>query len=112
MSTPLPMEIDCATVKHRLDARDDFYFVDCREASEYDTCQIAGATLLPMSELATRVTELEPHKHREIIVHCHHGGRSLRVASWLRKNGFEKARSMAGGIDQWSLEIDPAVPRY
>ncbi len=112
MSTPLPIEIDCATTKQRLDARDDFFFVDCREASEYETCRIAGATLLPMSELTTRVAELEPHKHREIIVHCHHGGRSLRVASWLRKNGFEQARSMAGGIDQWSLEIDPKVPRY
>lgn len=112
MSLPLPMEVDCLTVKQRLDAREDFFFVDCREASEYDNCRIDGATLLPMSELTTRVGELEPHKHREIIVHCHHGGRSLRVASWLRKNGFEMARSMAGGIDQWSLEIDPTVPRY
>ena len=112
MSTPLPIEIDCATVKRRLDANDGFFFVDCREASEYETCKIAGATLLPMSELAARVAELEPYKDQEIIIHCHHGGRSLRVASWLRNNGFEKARSMAGGIDQWSLEIDPSVPRY
>jgi len=112
MSTPLPIEIDCATVKRRLDAHDDIFFVDCREASEYETCQIAGATLLPMSELAARVSELDPFKSKEIIVHCHHGGRSLRVASWLRKNGFDQARSMAGGIDQWSLEIDPLVPRY
>jgi len=112
MSMPLPMEIDCASVKQRLDAHEDFFFVDCREASEYEACKIAGATLLPMSELTNRVGELEAHKNREIIVHCHHGGRSLRVASWLRKNGFEKARSMAGGIDQWSLEIDPSVPRY
>ena len=112
MSAPLPIEIDCATTKQRLDAHDDFCFIDCREPSEYETCHIAGATLLPMSELTTRVAELEPHKHREIIVHCHHGGRSLRVANWLRKNGFEKARSLAGGIEQWSLEIDPSVPRY
>ena len=112
MSAPLPIEIDCATVKQRLDAQDDFFFIDCREASEHETCRIAGATLWPMSELATRVAELDPHKHREIIVHCHHGGRSLRVANWLRKNGFEKARSLAGGIEQWSLEIDPSVPRY
>lgn len=112
MSAPLPIEVDCATVKKRLDAGDDFWFIDCREPGEYETCKIAGATLVPMSQLADRAAELEPHRHREIIVHCHHGGRSLRVANWLRKNGFEKARSMAGGIDQWSLEIDPSVPRY
>ena len=112
MTAPLPIEVDCATVKKRLDAKDDFFFVDCREEGEYQTCRIEGAVLLPMSELADRVTELEPHRQREIIVHCHHGGRSLRVANWLRRNGFEKARSMAGGIDQWSLEIDPSVPRY
>ena len=112
MSAPLPIEIDCATTKQRLDARDDFHFIDCREPSEYATCHIAGATLLPMSELVARVAELEPHKHREIIVHCHHGGRSLRVANWLRQNGYEKARSLAGGIDQWSLTIDSSVPRY
>ena len=112
MPTPLPIEVDCASVKQRLDAQDDFFFVDCREASEYQTSHIPGATLLPMSELTTRVGELEPHKQREIIVHCHHGGRSLRVANWLRQNGFEQARSLAGGIDLWSLEIDPSVPRY
>ncbi len=112
MSTLLPIEIDCATVKQRLDAKDNFFFVDCREASEYAGCRIVGATLLPMSELASRLSELEPHKDQEIIIHCHHGGRSLRVANWLRNNGYEKARSMAGGIDQWSLEIDPSVPRY
>ena len=112
MTTSLPMEIDCVTVKKRLDSGDNFLLIDCREPSEYDTCKIDGATLLPMSELANRLSELEPYKDREIIVHCHHGGRSLRVANWLRKNGYDKARSMAGGIDQWSLEIDPTVPRY
>jgi rhodanese-related sulfurtransferase len=65
-----------------------------------------------MSELATRVEELAAHKDKPIIVHCHHGGRSLRVAKWLREQGFIQAQSMAGGIDAWSLQIDPDVPRY
>lgn len=112
MTTPPPMEIDCATVKKRIDAGDDICFIDCREVIEHTISCIASARLLPMSELANRVSELEPFRQTEIIVHCHHGGRSLRVANWLRQNGFDQARSMAGGIDQWSLEIDPTVPRY
>ncbi len=112
MSTPLPIEVDCASVKQKLDARADFFFIDCREPEEHAACKIAGAELWPMSELAGRIPELAPHQDREVIIHCHHGGRSLRVANWLRKNGFPNARSMAGGIDQWSTDIDPAVPRY
>ena len=79
---------------------------------EHATARIEGAILIPMSELAARVGELETHRDQEIAVHCHHGGRSLRVANWLRSQGFTRARSMAGGIDQWSREIDPSVPRY
>jgi len=108
----LPLEIDCRSVQALLVQQADFYFVDCREPNEYATAQIPGATLLPMSELGQRVNELEPHKQRRVVVHCHHGGRSLRVARWLREQGFTQAQSMAGGIDQWAVEIDPSVPRY
>ena len=65
-----------------------------------------------MSELQERVSELESHKDREIIVHCHHGGRSLRVAMFLRQNGYATATSMAGGIDAWAVEIEPGMARY
>jgi rhodanese-related sulfurtransferase len=49
---------------------------------------------------------------QDVICYCHHGQRSLDVAAWLRAQGVEQAQSLAGGIDRWSLEIDPAVPRY
>ena len=107
-----PLEVDCQTVKRMLDERKPFLFVDCREKDEYATASIPGAVLVPMSELANRVSELETHKNEDIVVHCHHGGRSLRVTNWLRQQGFAKTSSMAGGIDQWSQVIDPAVPRY
>jgi rhodanese-related sulfurtransferase len=109
---PLPLEIDCATVKARLDRGDDFLFVDCRERDEHALAHIHQATLLPMSELTARVDELEPYRGKDIVVHCHHGGRSLRVTNWLREQGFARVQSMAGGVDQWSQQIDPAVPRY
>lgn len=107
-----PLEVDCLSV-HRDMANDpDMLLLDCREQDEYNTARIAGSQLLPMSELSARVGELAPHRDRRVVVHCHHGGRSLRVARWLRQQGFARAQSMAGGIDRWSCEIDPAVPRY
>jgi rhodanese-related sulfurtransferase len=108
----LPLEIDCRTVKQKLDAKADLLLVDCRERDEYETASIHRAVLLPMSEIADRLRELETHRDRPIVVHCHHGGRSLRVARWLRQQGFTQAQNMTGGIDQWSQEIDSTVPRY
>ena len=107
-----PLEINCQTVKSRLDSGESFLLLDCREPDEYDVVRIEGAQLVPMSQLVDRVGELEPFRHASIVVHCHHGGRSLRVAHWLRQQGFANVQSLAGGIDQWAAEIDPALPRY
>jgi rhodanese-related sulfurtransferase len=107
-----PIEIDCDSVRSLLMGGGDIVLLDCRESSEWDTARIEGASLLPMSELAERVGELNGKQGDNVVVHCHHGGRSLRVAMWLRQQGFSRAKSMAGGIDKWSLEIDPSVPRY
>ncbi|HUG92719.1 MAG TPA: rhodanese-like domain-containing protein [Planctomycetaceae bacterium] len=106
-----PLEVDCPTLKARLDAGETL-LLDCREPDEHDLVRIAGSRLIPMSELADRVGELEPFRGQPIVVHCHHGGRSLRVAHWLAQQGFADVTSLAGGIDQWALEIDPSLPRY
>lgn len=109
---PHPLEIDVQSVKTMLDRGEDFAFIDCRDPDEYAVAKIDVAQLLPMSEVQSRVGELTPHQGKPVVVHCHHGGRSLRVAMWLRQQGFPQALSMAGGIDEWSLRIDPLVPRY
>lgn len=109
---PLPLEIDCHTVQGLLEKGTDLLLLDCREQDEYEIVRIDGALLAPMSELAERIVDLEPHRSRHIIVYCHHGGRSLRVAAWLRQQGFEQTQSMAGGIDLWSQTIDASIPRY
>lgn len=85
--------------------------LDVREPWEVATAQISGSTLIPMNEVPGRAfNELDEEAH--IAVLCHHGARSLSVAAWLRNQGFDKAQSVAGGIDQWSRAIDPKVPRY
>ena len=109
---PWAMEITPSEVKALLDEQADFFLLDCRESEEHARASIAAATLLPMSEIQQRVAELEPQRGRQIVVHCHLGGRSLQVAHWLRDQGFAQARSMAGGIEAWSAQIDPSVPRY
>ncbi|HEX4143922.1 MAG TPA: rhodanese-like domain-containing protein [Pirellulales bacterium] len=106
------LETDCRTVSEKLARGGQFVLVDCREPDEFELVHIAGAVLIPMSQLADRVTELAPYRDWDVAVHCHHGGRSLRVAHWLREQGFAKAQSMAGGIDSWAVEIDPSLNRY
>ncbi|HZZ29533.1 MAG TPA: rhodanese-like domain-containing protein [Pirellulales bacterium] len=108
----LPLEIDCRSVQQKMNAGEDFLLLDCREADEYATAKITPSQFMPMSEISERLHELEPHRQRQVVVYCHHGGRSMRVARWLRGQGFLQVQSLAGGIDQWSQEIDPGVPRY
>lgn len=107
-----PLEIDCQSVKNKLDNDHHFLLLDCREQEEYDIVNIAGAQLLPMSEIQQRVSELDEHRSTEIIVYCHHGMRSMQVTSWLLQEGFTNVKSMQGGIDAWSCEIDNSKPRY
>lgn len=106
------LEIDCRTVKQRLDDKADFLLLDCRESTEYATARIEGSVLIPMSEITDRVQELEAWRSKPIVVHCHHGGRSLRVTLWLRSQGFTDVLNLTGGIDEWSQQIDSTVPRY
>jgi rhodanese-related sulfurtransferase len=108
----LPLEIDVHAVAALRAGGASFLLLDCREPEEYATARIAGAVLVPMAEIPERVELLVAHRDGRIVVHCHHGVRSLHVTRWLRARGFTMAQSMAGGIDAWSLEIDPTTPRY
>ena len=108
----LSIEIDVTEVKQLQEEQVEFLLIDCREQDENEFCRIAGSQLIPMNETPNRGAELEPHRDSRIVVHCHHGGRSLQVVHWLRSQGFQKAQNMSGGIDVWSQEIDQAVPRY
>ncbi len=108
----VPIEIDVHELKSRLDRDEDLVLIDCREPSEHAIANIKQALLLPMSEMQARSAELGSYQGKHIVVHCHHGGRSLTVANWLRQSGFRSAQSLQGGIHAWSTEIDPSVPTY
>ena len=85
--------------------------VDVREPWELATASIDGTLAMPMGEVPARANhEFDPDER--LIVVCHHGVRSMNVTVWLRNQGFERAQSMRGGIDAWTTEVDPKVPRY
>lgn len=86
------------------------WLLDVREPWEYSTARIAGATLIPLGELAHRVDEVP--RDTEIVVYCHHGMRSARACAMLRQVGWASVYNLSGGIDRWSIEVDAAVPRY
>ncbi|HRP63370.1 MAG TPA: rhodanese-like domain-containing protein [Phycisphaerales bacterium] len=108
----MPLEITPKDVLHLPTGSDGMLLLDCRTEQERALAHIADSMFLPMNELGDRLAELEPHRDRPIVVYCHTGRRSLMVARALRQAGFDHASSMAGGIDRWSLEIDPSIPRY
>jgi rhodanese-related sulfurtransferase len=104
------LEITPAEVKRRLDQGQKLLLIDVREPWEFDICNIAGAKLIPMGTVPANLQALDTDD--DIVIYCHRGMRSLDVAVWLRGQGVERAKSLAGGIERWSLEIDPNVPRY
>ena len=104
------IEITPREVRAMFDRGDKFMFVDVREKWEFETSRIEGSELIPLREVPANLGRLEDAE--QIVVFCHHGMRSLDAAAWLRSQGVANVRSMAGGIDRWSAEVDPKVPRY
>jgi rhodanese-related sulfurtransferase len=102
-------EIDPTELKQRIDKGERPLIVDVREPWEIATASIPGTLNIPMGDIPSRLTELDPD--RETIVMCHHGVRSAQVAMYFARNGFERVLNLTGGIDAWS-EVDPSVPRY
>jgi rhodanese-related sulfurtransferase len=84
--------------------------LDVREHDELDIAAVAGALHIPMREIPARLAELDAAK--PLVVMCHSGGRSQRVAAFLQGNGFMNVFNLKGGIDAWSAQVDPRVPRY
>ena len=106
-----PLDISPTEVHQRIAAGEALTLIDVREVPEHEICRINGAALIPMNEIPKQLENLRK-ADPPLIVFCHHGVRSLRVVSWLREQGIADCVSMSGGIDAWSLQVDPSVPRY
>ncbi len=86
--------------------------LDVRSEGEHDTAKLPGSILIPLPELPDRLDELDELRDAEVVVYCHHGVRSRSGAAVLLAAGFRDVVSLRGGIDAWSVRVDPRVPRY
>jgi rhodanese-related sulfurtransferase len=103
------MEIHPSKIAEWKKNNKEFHLLDVRHPQERELASLGGFHI-PLQELEDNFNQL-PRDHRPIIVYCHHGVRSLYATQFLKYHGFD-VLSLAGGIDLWSLEIDPSIPRY
>jgi molybdopterin/thiamine biosynthesis adenylyltransferase/rhodanese-related sulfurtransferase len=102
-------EINPEELKAKLDKKDDVFMLDVREPHEFEICNLDGY-LIPLRDLPSRINELDSSK--EIVAYCHTGVRSQRAVEFLKTAGFKKVKNLVGGIEAWSVRVDPTVPRY
>jgi len=97
-------------LKNRLDKGENLFLLDVREPHEYSLAKIEGSVLVPLGTLPDSLGQLD--KNAEIIAYCHRGMRSADAVGFLLQQGFANVKNLIGGIEAWSVEIDPTVPRY
>ena len=102
-------QLSVKDLKKRMDAGENLFILDVREPFEYQIANIGGK-LIPQGEVPQRLAEID--RDREIIVQCKSGGRSQRIAEFLKQSGYPKVANVSGGILAWSDQIDPSVPKY
>jgi len=108
----MPQEILAGDLAGRLKRSEPTLLLDVREPWEREIARIPGDLHIPMNELPRRLSEIVPPPGGVIVAYCHLGVRSWAVAAYLEEAGHPKVLSLAGGIDAWSAEVDPALPRY
>jgi rhodanese-related sulfurtransferase len=108
----MPQSITPRALAERLAAGQPVYLVDVRSPEEHAYARLPDSLLIPLPELISRAGECQPGDGVPVVVYCHHGVRSLTAAALLERAGLGEVYSLSGGIDAWSLQIDPTVPRY
>lgn len=108
----MPREIAPAQLAQRLRSGLPTRLIDVREDWEREIAKIPGDVHIPMAEVVSRGAEFRPPEGAVTIIYCHAGVRSMRVADYLEQSGIPDLLSLAGGIDAWSCDVDPKLPRY
>jgi rhodanese-related sulfurtransferase len=104
-------EMTATELKEKLDRGEDVQIIDVREADEYQVARIPNSTHIPLGQVLSRMSEIDPS--RETVVHCKMGGRSAKAIEALTRAGFPgKLTNLKGGITAWSNDVDPSVPKY
>jgi adenylyltransferase/sulfurtransferase len=104
--------ISASEVRRIADRGEAFLLLDVRDSDEFEKAHIEGSTLVPLSQVEARLAELEAWRERPVVVHCHRDGRSEKACRILLGAGFMDVSALRGGIEAWSLTVDPEVPRY
>lgn len=102
--------IEAREVYQRLQRGENLILLDIREPEELDICQIPGSLHIPMHDVPTQLSQLDPDT--PIVVYCHAGVRSLYVSHFLSDKGYRDVYNLRGGITQWTLQVDPTMPMY
>ncbi len=108
--TEVPFEISVNELRRWLDEGKPVHIIDVREPQEVAICRLPNSQVIPLRQIPTAIDELD--KEALTVVHCHHGSRSAQAVMFMRQHGFSRATNLEGGIDAWSLLVDPSVPRY
>ena len=108
----MPVEITPRELAHQIENGHSLRLIDVRQPWENALAKLPGSVLIPLNELPARAKEIPAEPDILIVVYCHHGVRSLSGAAYLLRLGHVNVRSLAGGIDAWSCDVDPSLPRY
>jgi len=106
------MQISATELAEKLRSPTPPHLLDVRQPEEHAIVSLSNATLIPLGQLPGRANEIAKWKNEEVVVYCHHGVRSMLAIAELKLCGFHKLLNLSGGIDAWSVEVDPSSPRY
>jgi rhodanese-related sulfurtransferase len=108
----MSLQIAPIELAEKLRSQNPPHLLDVREPEEHQFVSLPNSTLIPLGQLGARLEEIQDWRSDEIVVYCHHGIRSLNAIAQLRQAGFTHLQNLAGGIDRWTSEVEPSLPRY
>ena len=108
----MPQQLTVQELAEKLESEESLLLLDVRQEWEHQTARLPNSLLIPLDQLMARVEEIQPEPEQPLVIYCHHGLRSQSAAHLLEHLGYQNVYNLQGGIDAWSLLVDPTLPRY